>query len=385
MLKVCITGGPGGGKTDIMSKLYDELTSRGYTVLICNEAATELYNSGIHCNQNIKLEDFQELVLDTQLYNEAVLDKFLELYPEKKDKSVILCDRGFIDQLAYIDKDKFVKMLKKRNLTFADALSRYDAVLHLVTAANGAEKYYVWNNPNSSDVGNNAARRESPKEAREKDKITLQAWIGHPHLRVFDNSTDYQTKIKKATKEVFNLLGEPSPKEIERKFLIKRPTKEELNKLGFISKNYIIQNYLLSDNENIEKRIRLRGTNEDGFIFFYTEKITGKDPKERIEYERVISNEEYLAHSLSIDPNLHSIKKTRYCFVYNNQYFELDEYPFSKDYAILEIELDNLEDELMLPPTIEVIKEVTDDNNYKNHSLAMNLSFDNVPKKVLKK
>ena len=39
------------------------------------------------------------------------------------------------------------------------------------------------------EVGNNAARLESPEEAREKDKKTLNSWIGHPHLRVFDNST----------------------------------------------------------------------------------------------------------------------------------------------------------------------------------------------------
>ena len=84
--------------------------------------------------------------------------------------------------------------------------------------------YYQWNDPNSEDSGNNAARRESPEEARQKDSETINAWTGHPHLRVIDNSTDFSGKIKRVTEEVFSLLGEPIPTEIERKFLIKKPT-----------------------------------------------------------------------------------------------------------------------------------------------------------------
>ena len=57
-------------------------------------------------------------------------------------------------------------------------------------------------------------------------------------------------------------------------------------------------------------------------------------------------------------------------FVNNNCYLELDVYPFWKDKSILEIELSKEDDEISIPNEIEVIKEVTDDESYKNVNLA---------------
>ena len=64
------------------------------------------------------------------------------------------------------------------------------------------------------------------------------------------------------------------------------------------------------------------------------------------------------------------IRKTRYCLTYQNQYFEIDLYPFWKDKAIMEIELSDENAKIDFPDFIKVIKEVTDDDAYKNSSLA---------------
>lgn len=53
---------------------------------------------------------------------------------------------------------------------------RYEAVVHLVSAADGAEKFY--------SKENNEARYESIKEAVELDKKLINAWVGHPHFSV---------------------------------------------------------------------------------------------------------------------------------------------------------------------------------------------------------
>lgn len=53
-----------------------------------------------------------------------------------------------------------------------------------------------------------------------------------------------------------------------------------------------------------------------------------------------------------------------------NCYLELDIYPFWKDKAILEIELASEDEEISIPNEIKIIKEVTDDENYKNANLA---------------
>ena len=367
MLKVCLTGGPCGGKSTAMSILTQVLSKRGYKVIVCPESPTELILNGIFPGPDVSMLKFQYINLAKQLNKEALYeDEISGCYD--KDKLVILYDRGICDQIAYVGKEEFEKILASKGMTIQDAYSHYDGVFHLVTAAKGAEKYYQWNDPSKEDTGNNAARSESPEEARKMDDDTLAAWIGHPHLRVFDNSTDFEGKMKKVVEEILTMLGIPDSFEIERKFLIRMPSNEQLNALGYTSKAEIIQTYLVRENPEIERRVRQRGTLRDGYTFYYTEKEK-KGHAMRIEREKKISQEEYVELLSQADTALHQIRKTRYCFVHNNQYFEMDIYPFSTEYAILEIELSKVDAEFDLP-NVDIVKEVTDDDNFSNAALA---------------
>lgn len=372
MLVISLTGGPCSGKSSALAALTQTLESRGYKVFTIFEAASALILNGIKPSKDLSLETFQKFVLDMQLKNEKIFKKATKHY--NKDKVIVFCDRGIMDCCAYVDKETvFKQMLAEKGLTFADAYARYDAVLHLVTAADGAEEYYQWNDPTKEEVGNNAARSESPSEAREKDKKTLNAWIGHPHLRVFDNSTDFNGKINRILEEVFLLLGEPTPKEIERKFLIKKPTEKEIKSLGCISKTNIIQTYLKTTKNSPERRVRQRGDSENGFTYYYTEK-TDLASGVRVENERKITPEEYLQLLMEADTSLHQISKQRHCFIYEKQYFEMDIYPFDDEYAIIEIELNNINEGVIFPP-LTFVKEVTDDKSFRNSELAKTLSF----------
>ena len=71
------------------------------------------------------------------------------------------------------------------------------------------------------------------------------------------------------------------------------------------------------------------------------------------------------------DSDRKPVRKDRYCLVYDGQYFEIDVYPFWNDKAIMEIELSDTDVEIRFPDMIQVIKEVTDDDAYKNASLAL--------------
>ena len=73
---------------------------------------------------------------------------------------------------------------------------------------------------------------------------------------------------------------------------------------------------------------------------------------------------------MDADPACRPIRKTRYCLTYDNQYFEIDVYPFWEHQAIVEIELNDENCEIRFPKEIKVIKEVTEDEAYKNASLA---------------
>lgn len=57
---------------------------------------------------------------------------------------------------------------------------RYDAVVHLVTAADGVPEFYT--------CENNAARYENDLvDAIELDKKLINSWVGHPHFSIIDN------------------------------------------------------------------------------------------------------------------------------------------------------------------------------------------------------
>ena len=371
MLKIVLTGGPCSGKSSALSTLNQILEERGYHVFSVFEGSSALIMGQICPSDAIPLNEFQNFILDMQLANEQIFDGVKKYYDP--DKIIIFLDRGIMDGAAYADKDFFIGLLKDKGLTVSEAMSRYDAVFHLVTAADGAEKFYQWNDPSKKDVGNNAARRESPEEARALDKKTLNAWIGHPHLRIFDNSTDFQGKVSRIVKEVFALLGEPEPSEIERKYLIRMPDAAQIEALGCVSRANIVQTYLKGNGRAAERRVRQRGTKENGFSFYYTEK-TDVSSGVRTENERKISKDEYLELLSEADTSLHQISKTRHCFVYEGQYFEMDVYPFCEDYAIVEIELNDLNEEIKLPP-LDFIKDVTDDKRYRNLALARSLSL----------
>ena len=171
MLRVVLTGGPCAGKTEISSYLMQRLEERGYKVFWVPETATELILNGIFPSERLSVSEFEKFVIKKQLDKEELYNQAAFLYDP--DKVVIFYDRGLLDCMAYVHKDLFVKILSDFGITFAEALGRYDAVLHMVTTADGAEEFYQWNDPLKEGQGNNAARFESPAEAREKDRLTI--------------------------------------------------------------------------------------------------------------------------------------------------------------------------------------------------------------------
>lgn len=290
-------------------------------------------------------------------------DIFKEAASKIKDKrTVIICDRGVLDSKAYMQKSTFYDLLKKLKTTEIELRDRYDAVIHLKTAADGAEEFYT--------LENNAARMETAEEAKIADKKVLNAWTGHSHLRVIDNSTNFEMKINRVLQEFYLLLGVPVPLEIERKFLINLPNIDVLNKRFNVTTINIIQTYLHSEDPLIERRIRQKRLG-DGFSYYYTEKKT-LDDLSRIEIEHRITEADYIHLMMEADTSLNQIRKDRHCFIYENNYFELDIYPFWKNQAIVEVELTNKDQTVIWPEELELIREVTNEKCFKNKSLAYN-------------
>ena len=355
--KIVITGGPCAGKSTAMSWVQNAFTQMGYAVLFISETATELITGGVApwtCKSNIEYQQYQ---LKLQLEKEKIFEQAAKSM--KAEKVLIVCDRGAIDNKAYMSEAEFCEALKFTGTNEVELRDNYDAVFHLVTAAKGAEEFYT--------TANNCARTETKKEAAELDDKLISAWTGHPHLRVIDNSSTCEDKMKKLIAEIATFLGEPEPYETERKYLIEYPDIKWLESNPNCKRIEIIQTYLKSPNGD-EVRVRQRGA--DGhYIYFQTVKRKVSDLK-RVEIERRLSQSEYLKLLMDADTTKRQIRKTRYCLTYKNQYFEIDIYPFWNDKAIAEIELSDENADIVFPKELKVIKEVTNDQSYKNASLA---------------
>ena len=355
--KIVITGGPCGGKSTAMSWIQNTFTEKGYTVLFVPETATELITGGVApwtCGSNV---EYQQCQMRLQLEKEKVFEQAAKTM--NASKILIVCDRGALDNRAYMDDREFAQVMEHLGTNEVELRDNYHAVFHLVTAARGAEEFYT--------TENNTARTETAEEAMALDDKIISAWTGHPYLRVIDNSTDFQDKMRRLNKEILAFLGEPEPYELERKFLIEYPAISWLASLPNCRRVEIIQTYLKSD-ENEEVRLRQRGFGGH-YIYYETEKRRISDRK-RISVERRLSEEEYRELLMNADKTRHQIRKDRYCLTYENQYFDIDVYPFWNDKAIVEIDLSDENAEVRFPPRIRVIKEVTGDESYKNSALA---------------
>ena len=355
--KIVITGGPCGGKTTALSWIANNLPEKGYRVVFVPETATELIGGGLTpwgCGTNL---DYQRCQMELQLDKERLFERGARTIPV--DKVLMVCDRGAMDNKAYMNDQEFRQLCEEMNVSEVELRDRYDAVFHLVTAAKGAEEAYTF--------ANNAARYENVEQAAALDDRIIAAWTGHPHLRVIDNTTDFEDKLIRLLHEILTFLGEPKPLGIEHRFLIEYPDVAWLESLPNCRRVEISETYLTSSPDE-EVRVRQRGA--DGHYFYYETVNKLVDGLKRGDLERKLTQKEYLKRLAEADPARCPIHKTRYCLVYKGQYLEIDLFPFWPDKALLEVELSDENASVDLPQPLKVIREVTDDDAYSNEALA---------------
>ena len=115
-------------------------------------------------------------------------DAFYNIAKASGYKTLIICDRGGMDASAYMDDDAFQKLLGEEGWNKVGIRdSRYDCVIHMQTAAIGAEAHY--------NLDTNRTRTETPEQARWLDTRVKECWLGHSYFAMIDNSTDFRTKI----------------------------------------------------------------------------------------------------------------------------------------------------------------------------------------------
>ena len=356
--RIVITGGPCAGKTTAMSWIQNAFTQKGYLVMFVDETATQLSNGGAPWKLTRNNREYQYRVTQLMLAKEEVFTAIAGTF--EADKILIVCDRGALDNRAYMSAEEFRYVLDKLNTTEVELRDHYDAVFHLVTAAKGAEEFYTY--------ANNAARYETVEEAVKSDDAVIAAWTGHPHLRVIDNRYDFDQKMLALIREISSFLGEPRPLETRRKFLIRYPDLRMLETRPNCRRVEIKQAYLRSEDPGEVIRIRQRG--QDGsYVYFKTRKRLIEGGK-RIELEERLTDREFEDLLQHADPDYRVIRKERFCLSENGLYYNIDIYPQWNDQALMEIELYNAGDEVCFPDGIEVIREVSGEKEFTNPYIA---------------
>lgn len=218
--KIVITGGPCGGKSTSLDRINKDLTEKGFRVFCVPEVPTLVVQAGgmilmakFSMQERIR---FQQLLIRFQMYAE---DYFTRLAEMSKMPCIILCDRGTVDPAAYVSKEEFQAIMDEEGWTWTTLRDRrYDRVIHLTTAAIGAEKNYT--------LANNAARHEGVELARSLDQKTLNAWTGHPHITVCPNveGESFDQKIDRAIRAVYKTVGLEVKDNRYEKFLIAKRT-----------------------------------------------------------------------------------------------------------------------------------------------------------------
>lgn len=186
--------------------------------------------------------------------------------------------------------------------------------------------------------------------------VVLNIWMGSEYIRLFN---EYQS-IHQSQKE-----GENQGAEIERKWLVDR-NKIPYNLEKEADKFEITQTYL-----NYSPEIRVRNISNKQYIMAIKTGLTEEKGLTRDERQYKLTKEEY--EQLLTKQEGDTIYKTRY-------QLKVDSYTYSFDYfheqldglTYLEIEFPTEEEANDFQAPDWLGKDVTNDKNYKNQSLAKN-------------
>jgi len=249
-----LTGGPCGGKTTGQARLCTFFENLGWKVFRVPETASVLLSGGIKFSDlnEEQVFQFQENLLKTMIQIE---NTFFELAKSSQRNCLVICDRGAMDPSAFVSKETWERMMRENNWNNVELRdNRYNQIVHMVSAAKGAEDFY--------STEDHACRSEGVVLARELDDNAAAAWVGHPYFDVIDNSTDFEGKMRKMIGVVCQKLGIDTGDRLltnsrKLKFLVNGPLPDDTAFPSFQDFE-VVHNYLQSEPPN-QVRLRKRG------------------------------------------------------------------------------------------------------------------------------
>ena len=155
--------------------------------------------------------------------------------------------------------------------------------------------------------------------------------------------------------------------EIEKKYVIRLPDTEYISTLDGYTESSITQIYIESAPGRTHRvRRRIQGDTPT-----YTETVKIRiDKMSAFEDEREIDQATFLRLSEKIKKGTRPVLKKRLTFLFESRLFEVDIYPEWRRTCIMEVELPAREEDVKIPPFIELVRDVTGDRAYSNASMS---------------
>jgi thymidylate kinase len=144
IFRICLTGGPSSGKTTAKAVIAERLSERGIRVINVPLTPTLTIENGFGTTMpNLSKDDLIKYQISLMKMQMNLEDFFTDIALLGQEKAVILCDRGVMDSQAYVTKEEWQMILDENDWNLVNLRDRrYDAVIHIVTSANGAEDYF---------------------------------------------------------------------------------------------------------------------------------------------------------------------------------------------------------------------------------------------------
>lgn len=197
--RIVLTGGPCAGKSTILKRIQSKYTNLGYAVYSLPESATMFIQAG--ADFLTKDPELSFVTESNKLKFQIVMEDCMKRIAEACGKpALIICDRGTMDTAAYMDSNTWSRVMDSVGMTAKELRDdRYEAVLHICTAAKGAEQFYTREN--------NTCRSESLELARVVDDNLIDAWKGHPVLHVINAELCFEDKIDNVLEVIDKILN----------------------------------------------------------------------------------------------------------------------------------------------------------------------------------
>lgn len=135
-IRLAVVGAPGSGKTTGMPVLKRYARARGFEVRMVAEAATIALRLMKPADPRT-LGEAGVVELQRAVYRlQVAMEDAVRVAPVKRGKTcVVLSDRGVLDGEVYLGKKAWKKLLEEEGVNETGLIKRYDAVIHVGTAA----------------------------------------------------------------------------------------------------------------------------------------------------------------------------------------------------------------------------------------------------------